>query len=236
MNEWMSPFGHTVCWKHLSMNIHMHCTHVWKVQYTKMIMLIHRWMHHSWRNRWMNTGEWWCYLYINVTLWDQMNDRHTNWVNYHWQSFWDVGLQMYIPLSISKTHGVFSRIFFSNAPILFSKTFATLTYLLVVCITNSSFVIWQFSMSANAKVSAAKLPLCPHQHQVFNNPKKPHAFEMTNCIFPCLVPIADNVQFCMVSSHTQFTRGVVQPTSKHWRNIPELQGKAQAAMHNEEQK
>jgi len=74
---------------------------------------------------------------------------------------------------------------------LFPKTFATLTYLFVIHITNSSFAIRQFSMSANAKVSAAKLPLCPRQHQVYNNPKKPHAFEMTNCIIPCQVPVFD---------------------------------------------
>ena len=46
-------------------------------------------------------------------------------------------------------------------------------------------------MSANAKVSAAKLSLCPHWHQVFNNPKKPHAFVMTNCIILHLAPVFD---------------------------------------------
>ena len=48
--------------------------------------------------------------------------------------------------------------------------------------------------------------------------------------------IADNAWFCTVSSRTQCTSAAAQPTSKHRRNIPELQGKAQAAMHYEEQK
>jgi len=51
MNEWRVILGTTVYHKCIS--------YICKVWYTIMIMLmyVHRCIHHSWRNRWMNMGK-----------------------------------------------------------------------------------------------------------------------------------------------------------------------------------